>query len=233
MSNPARELHEIFLDWRTRHPGSSSSMLNVVEVRNEDGAAQMLRVYRLLARIDTILGQLEADGYSVSLFRRQVGVWVTIPLGLQGGWANTVHVDNFIPQTIVDQVEGLALFLDGKVYVFDAAHNEDLRGLLRDVRGALEDDDDELPRPLKLYIHRLLVEIQHALDDEAIGEAFDFADAVRRLWVALGSAENSSTEERSKSKWRRFAERILFDSTAQSMVTGGQAAITLAIESLG
>lgn len=231
MSNPARELHEIFLEWRTRHPGGSSSMFNVIEVRNDEGAAQMLRVYRLIARVDAILGQLEADGYTVSLFRRQVAGWVRIPLGLQGGWTNAVHAETFMPQAIVDQVEGLALFLDGKVYVFDASRNDDLRGLIRDVRGALE-EDDELPRPLRLYLHRLLTEIQQALDDSAIGEAFDFADAVRRLWVALGSAENSSTEERSKSKWRRFAERILFDSTAQSMVTGGQAAITLAIESL-
>jgi hypothetical protein len=59
------------------------------------------------------------------------------------------------------------------------------------------------------------------------------ADAIRRLWVALGSAENSSSEERAKSKWRRFAERILFDSAAQAMVTGGQAAITLAIDAAG
>lgn len=229
MSNPARELHLIFSDWQARYPGGEASMLNVVDVRSPAGADEMLRVYRLLARTDAILSQLATDGYAVGLFRRQVATWVQIPLGLNGGWSTGAYAENFIPQATIDQVEGLALFLDGKVYVFDSDRNDDLRELLGEVRSALE-EDTELPRPLKVYLHRLLAEIQIALDDAAIGEAFDFADAVRRLWVALGSAENSSTEERSKSRWRRFAERILFDSTAQAMVTGGQAAITLAID---
>lgn len=203
-------------------------MLNVVDARKEAGTDEMLRVFRLLSRIDNILAQLANDGVDVALFRRQVPGWVRIPLGLQGGWATTALAETFLPQAVIDQVEGLALFLDGKVYEFDTSRHNDLRDLLGDVRDALEVDQD-LPHPLKVYIHRLLTEIQRALDDEAIGESFDFADAVRRLWVALGSAENA-TDEQAKPMWRRFAERILFDSTAQAMVIGGQAAITLAIE---
>jgi hypothetical protein len=189
----------------------------------------MLHVYRLLARIDVILNQLDSDGYDVGLFRRQFAAWVRIPLGLRGGWSTAASVEHFIPSAIIDQVEGLALFLDGKVYEFDVSRHDDLRALVADVRMALE-VDVELPQPLRIYIHRLLAEIQHALNDEAIGEAFDLADAIRRLWVALGSAENASADDKSKSMWRRFAERILFDSAAQAMVIGGQAAITLAIE---
>jgi len=231
MSNPARELHLLLSDWRARFPPKASTFMNVVDVRAEAGAAEMLRVYRLLARIDDVLRQLEADGYDVQLFRRHIPAWIRIPLGVRGGWSTSAPVDMVLPRDLLDQIEALALYLDGKVYEFDVSRHDDLRTLLRDVRHALE-EDVELPLPLKLYIHRLLSEIQQALDNTAIGEAFDFADAIRRLWIALGSAENSTTDDRAKSKWRRFAERILFDSAAQAMVTGGQAAITLAIDAV-
>lgn len=196
-------------------------MRQLVDPTSRDGAIEVLTAARLLNRIEDLLTDFDRRGMKVDLYRRQIPDWVAAMVSYQAGWGQQLSSDQVISAEHLDEIEGLANFLDGKVYILGAG-TETLDGLLARAHSLLA-DDDELDQQLTEYIHRLLQQITIALEDDAVGIAFDYADAVQRLWVAFRAAEGASPEY--ADRWRDLWTQISAGTVSGALVQVGSIVI--------
>jgi len=206
MSNPAWQLHAVYTELRTAAEPAQHSLDGLTQIYSEDGHRRWTTCAALLTRIETLLETLEREGHRVAVYRKMVRHFKTPLTGTIAGWEGAINPDGVITQDRLDQLEAVAAFLDGKVHELSAGDMTDL-GLVVDKAASLLQDDVSLPVPLRRYIHRLLQAIRHALEDEAIGETFDFDASVTQLWIALQAAASTSTEK--ESFWKALAGEIV------------------------
>ncbi len=90
---------------------------------------------------------------------------------------------------------------------FGASMKETLRSVLDQARKLLE-TDDSIGNELRVFIHRLLQQIQDALDDDAVGASFDFSEASARMWVAFQTAETRSQDSNKRRGWGELWRQI-------------------------
>lgn len=220
MSNPARELHALYSDWRERAAGGrGTQFLTVVNADTAEGNREILKAFRLLARIDDLLSLMAAEGLKVEVYRRQYPRWAYGVIGRRAsGWSAQINSDAVMTEADMDQIEAFASFLDGKVLEIEPSGIPTLRSVLAQARGLLE-NDESIDHHLRLYLHRLLHEMQSALDDEAVGVGFDLPEAVRRLWVALRAAESASEDK--KAEWMAIWKQIATGIASGLMVEAG------------
>ncbi|MBW9094625.1 hypothetical protein JNB62_13090 [Microbacterium jejuense] len=231
MGNPARELHELYGAWRSTVAASSNGTLALQQIVNPttaDGAGQVLRAARYLVRISDLLSEMERQGAHVGLYRRQFPRWV-LPVVGYSGWQNQIGAETVMPEADFDSLEGFANYLDGKVAVFNTGGEANIRQILRSARDLLE-QDDSLDDGLKMYIHRLLSEIERALDDAAVGASYDFAAGVEQLYVAVRAAAGASTK--ASGLWRDLGVQFTAGLLSSGVLQGGTA-ILAAITSGG
>jgi hypothetical protein len=217
MSNPARELHVIYQGWRDANPEGKRSLQQVVRPLGQ-GLAHVATATRLLVRISDLLTYFENEGLAVAVYRRQYAAWWAPVLAHPHGWGGVASAEATAAQSTLDQIEGFAAFLDGKVYSISSEGTETLREIL-DRAAAVLEEDASLDAELRVYIHRLLQSIRIALDDDAVGVATDYAECVRQLWVALRAAEGASKTK--GSEWRGIWTQIATAATAGALVEGG------------
>lgn len=229
MANPARELHSAYQEIRESLDSSGTTSLNrVLKPMTPEGNRQVVKIARLLEQIDVLLTQMEREQMSVALYRRQYPEWYVGLLGYPNGWSAAVSGEAFMSQALMDQIEGFANFLEGKVLSLSDAGEASLRDSLAAARKLLEADQD-LDHTLRLYIHRLLAEMERALQDEAIGAGFDIEESIVRLWVAFRAAE-SSTSDANKGKWRDLWVQMVAGVASGSLVQGGTVAMQLMLD---
>ncbi|KQX07328.1 MULTISPECIES: hypothetical protein [unclassified Leifsonia] len=226
MTNPARELLTLYVEWRAALVNGDRHMMDLVQPHSQEGAHQLEGAMRLLLRIDQVLQQLEDDGKSVAIFRRQFPQWSMGVLSTAIGWNTNLSGESLVPTMYMDQIEAFANFLDGKVPEIGPAHVENLREVLARARTLLEEDLSIDPE-LQTYLHRLLQEMQHALDDDAMGAGYDFSDGAQRLWVAFQAAEASSAK---KEKWADLVNKILVGVVTSTVIESGKAVVKLMLE---
>ncbi|WP_402843747.1 hypothetical protein [Microbacterium sp. GXS0129] len=208
MGNSAEELHALYTEWRGRMPARQGSTVNdALKPNTAEGIAEIIRAYGLLSTIDQQLKYLASRKHRVSVYQRQLGRWARVPLSLNAGWGNSTMPEMLVSDEILEQIEGLSYYLDGKVLAYDEHDVEQLRPLIDRADSLLTDDDDMDPR-LKMYLRRLIGEIRLALDDEHAGRVFDFTTATERLWVAFTAAADQAKPE-AKGFWRELAGQIV------------------------
>lgn len=231
MANPARELHALFTRWLEAHEATGrGNFADALSIREPSGAAELREAYALLSSIDLLLHRMQAKGSDVAVFIRQLDGWARVPLLIESGWKTNAHPDHLISATRLEQIETLALYLDGKVHSFDGADRASLAQIVAQAHEELVADESLSPQ-LREYLHHLLAEIRTALDDERIGRSFDFAEACRRLWVAMRAASADSTDEDQRRRWRRIGDAILIGSVSSGAVEAASAAVRFAIGS--
>lgn len=231
MANPARELHTLFSGWRAAHEADGGgAFANALHIQEASGAAEMRQAYALLTSIELLLRRMQAKGSEVGVFIRQLDGWSRVPLLIDAGWKSNAHADHLINETRLDQIETLALYLDGKVHSFDDADRSSLSEIVIQAHEALIADESLSPQ-LREYLHHLLAEIRTALDDERVGRAFDFAEACRRLWVAIRAASAESDDEDKRNRWKKIGDAILIGTASSAVVEAASAAVRFAIGS--
>lgn len=201
MSNPARELHTLYTAWRARVDEVKGSLENALQPFGE-GASQMIVAMSLLTRIDTTLTRFELDGLKVDLYRRQQPGWASGVMSYAAGWKVNLTGEHVFTQAKLDEIEGFANYLDGKVLEYSDLQASELLHIVGRAQKALA-EDTELDSLLSLYIHRLLQQIVEALTDQNFGIKFDVEAAAEELSVAFRAAEASSSKERA-SVWREL-----------------------------
>ncbi|WP_278102257.1 hypothetical protein AB0870_12055 [Microbacterium proteolyticum] len=223
MGNPARVAHEILTAWRekaTAKPGVNNPAL--IGVRKQ---ADIVRLATALSEIEALLGQLERDGVRVKAYRNQIPDWWSGLIVPDYSPGQGVPPDGIITAEHLDEIDACASFLDFYVRTLSPEHYDNLRAVVAAARKLLEEDEG-LSQQLRMYIHRLLREIEHALDDDAMGETFDFAEAALRLRVAFQAAQQEDTSGRGT--WHTLWTAIASGSAA-NMLTQGVGVVIAAI----
>jgi hypothetical protein len=201
----------------------------VVDITTREGLVEVEVATCALLRMNDLLNGFQADGRDVAVFRRQYPGWWRGTLSMAVGWNQDMHPDHVVTQEVLDTIETFAHYLDGKVRVVASIPSEGLRDILDKARTALEDDVSLSPR-LAGYIHRLLQQIQNALDNQAMGEAFDFAGAIDQLYAALSAAEGESRaasepESRTPSLWSQVLTLLVTRFSGDGAGALGRAAV--------
>ncbi|MDD7943526.1 hypothetical protein PUW79_02660 [Microbacterium sp. NE2HP2] len=226
MTNPAWVLHGIYSRWRETVDAANQPLNGVLDINSVEAAHELATAARALARMDELLTQFEASGRSVGLYRRQYPEWWKGLVAYDYGWGQNLNGEMVMTQVLMDEIEGFAHFLDGKVVVMSPGAKEGLRQILADARDALEVDEHLSPE-LRAYISRLLHQIQIALDEEAIGATFDYAEAVQNLYVAFKAASGENTDK--SGLWNNLLTNILPTGVVAAMIEAGSVLSQLAI----
>lgn len=188
-------------------------MVSILDPKSTEGITAIRHAYALLSTIDGVLRRLKAEGRNVSVFEKHLDGWARVPLSLDTGWTSAVSPDHLISEGTLDQIESFAAYLEGKVLVLAESHDANLRDLIDRADGLLTREG--LDPALQHYLRRLIAEIRFALDDEATGAAFDYSDAVQRLWVAFNAAAERAPEDQ-KAGWRDLVKQVFI-----GVVSGG------------
>lgn len=207
MSNPALELHDLYLSWRDRISESPSQQNMKVHlgIDSREGMAEIRHAFSLLTTIDQILTRFELDGRRFQPYRKQLDQWARVPLSGQAGWASNVSPLHLISESVLDQIQSFGGYLEGKVLELNPSHESNLRSLMAQADSLL--DEDDFDPALRRYLRRLITAIRYALDDEQTGKGFDFTSAVEQLWVALNAAAERAPEHQ-RPRWRKLVEQI-------------------------
>ena len=207
MTNPALELHDLYLSWRDRIAASPNQQNMKVHlgIDSPEGMSEVRRAFALLATIDEILKRFELDGRRFQPYRKQLDQWARIPLSVRAGWAANVSPLHLISESVLDQVQSFGGYLEGKVLELAPAQDSNLRNLIAQADALL--DDEDFDPALRQYLRRLITAIRYALDDEQAGKGFDFTAAVEQLWVALNAAAERAPEHQ-RPRWRKLVEQV-------------------------
>lgn len=208
--NPARRLHGTLIDWQAQHTSGGQSVGNTRLLHTDDGMQRQLDALDDLREIEAKLDVLEAQGVRVVVSRRYVPVWRRMTLGYPAGWSRPAEPTTVYDDAAMDQLETLADRLDERLPDLTDGEKTKLQGIVSDALELLQ-ADETLSKPLKLYLGRIISEIQNAMLDEKYGERFDYPAAARRLWVTLMAAAQDSTDETQKPKWRDATKRFIWD----------------------
>lgn len=226
MTNPARRLHEIFVDWRAQYGPSTSAY----EVRGwhkspSPAVETHLEVFRLLLSIRNALDYLEAKGISISTYRQYYEQWMQMALHVPNNWTGSSDPQQGFPAEPLAHLDTLATLLDVDRPALHPDPEAKLRTVVAEVFDLLA-TDESLSEHLREYVFKLANEIRTALDDEAITGSFDFAAAAERLWVAVYAAAGQS--RKASGKWKTTARRLFLDSAAGAIGSSPSLGLTIA-----
>lgn len=227
--NPARRLHNTLLGWINTHGTKTVSVSDTRGLSTSEGMQEQLLAVEDLLQVVRGLDELENRGVPVSIYRRYVDQWSWMVLAYPGGWSGNQTVSAVYQGGPLDHLETLAHWFDDRQPGLTTEHRHNL-GSITEQAQAILDDDDTLSPVLRLYLGRLLREIRNALDDEQLGERFDFEQAAQRLWVTLIAAADQSTDPTHKAKWSDTAKRFVWDSAVS--IIGNGPTLLLAITGL-
>lgn len=215
MSNPARQLHSIYLSWQTKLVEKPSGSPRSLLAPTGGGFDEAILVAALLVRMRRLIDQMAEEGRPVDLYRRQIPSWfaplASTNLSAAGG-------RGLIDAGLLDQIEGFANFLDDKVPMISADKQDNLYDLVAQALAVLE-DDESLPRELSGYIRRLLQQIRVALESSRAGSAVDVGELAYSLWVAFAAAEARSKDN--GNRWRDLGVQLLAGTVSGTIVQSG------------
>ena len=212
MTNSALALFELFSSWRTNLEGNQNSVANSRRLEEPEGIVEN-RV-GMSHLMDTIRGldELENAGVQVRVYKRYVAHWTRMLMSYPLGWYTQTGAEEAFPSSAMDQLEALSSWFEVHKPRLRPEAKGTLHELVDDTRSLLR-DDDSISNELRLYLQRLISEIDAALNDEELGESFDYASATERLWVGLFAASAQSADDEQKSRWSNLARRFLIPTT--------------------
>lgn len=227
--NPARRLLNTLTDWQAHHTQTTMSVGGTRKLNSAEGLQRQLEALDDLRQIEENLDLLEEQGVRVGVSRRYVPAWRRMALGYPHGWSTQADPAAVYDRAAMDQLETLADRMDERLPGLTAGEKKKLEDIVGDVSELLH-EDETLSDPLKLYLGRIISEIQNAMLDERYGERFDYLAAARRLWVTLMAAAEDSTDVKQKPKWRDTTRRFIWDASVSAL--GNSPSVLLALSGL-
>ena len=169
-----------------------------------------------LAAVRSGIDELEAAGLPVGTYRKYVRGWSVMVFSYPEGWQSILSSEGAYPSSTLDHLQTLAGWFATTRPRPSAESQDELRTFLIDVQSLLE-SDDTVSAQLKVYLGRLIREMQNALDDEQLLERFDFDEAGRRLWTALFAAAAQTADDEKKSAWTDLANKLWWPTVAGAL----------------
>lgn len=208
MQNPAEALHRIFERWQQSNPGKAVSLGELTNLEAPDGANDLVEVFYLLRLIKGHIERLErTHGHHLKIYRKGYLQWVQIAAGYSQGWQAPASGLKLVPETSLDTLQTLALYLDGKVFEPPPEMFSSLPDTLRQARDLITSDPD-LDRTLARYLLELIRRAEEALEESKMTETFDFETALIQLYTGLESA-GLHTSEGNRNRFFEMAKAVL------------------------
>jgi hypothetical protein len=195
------------------------------DLRSEKGMNRQLQAVTDLLALRSGLADMFAAGLPVGTYLKYVPAWTAMTMSYPQGWSGLVNGEDAYPVSTLDHLRTLAGWFQAAGPSPSADAQGELRDFLIDVLALLE-DDATISAELKVYLGRLVREMQNALDDEEVFDRFDFDEAGRRLWTALFAAAAQSQDEEKEAAWRGMANKLWWPTaagvlgSAPSIITG-------------
>lgn len=210
--NPAQSLYDFLLD--SKAGAAAGAALGTVRALNDsEGMAQQLQAVADVIAVRESLREMVKAGLPVDTYEKYLPDWERMVVGYPVGWVNQLKPDEAFPAAILDHLHTLAgWFATTHPTPSDSALSE-LRTFLADVLSLLE-DDDTITAELKVYLGRLVREMQNAIDDDSLLQRFDLDEAGRRLWTALFAASAQTGSEERQRAWTKLADKLWWPSAA-------------------
>lgn len=225
MSNPARELHQLFIEWQTRHKGQRIAPMTGRGETPDEIATGSLKAMDAVVQIDHLLAEW-GKSRNVATYRRYLVRWINMITVYPNAWQSPANADSIYPQSAIDQLEALADLVDmsNEGWV-PALAEERIREFMDAVRDALE-SDEELPAEFRSYIEELIAAIEDALKH---GDIARLKADLEHLRMALFVAESQSPKQ--KGKWLGLLGRWGMGTISQTIASLPGTAIEIAATS--
>ncbi|MFJ3385610.1 MULTISPECIES: hypothetical protein [unclassified Curtobacterium] len=211
--NPAQSLYDYLLEMKQRLSPGNVTVGDARGLGTAGGMDKQLQAVTDLLAIRNGIDDLETAGLPVSTYRKYVNDWASMVLSYPTGWSNNVSVANVYPSSTLDHLHTLAGWFATTRPLPSEQSQSELRMFLQDVQSLLE-SDDTITAQLKVYLGRLVREMQNALEDEEVLKRFDFEEAGKRLWTALFAASAQTTDDGKRSAWTDLANKLWWPATA-------------------
>ncbi|MDY0892991.1 hypothetical protein [Frigoribacterium sp. CFBP9030] len=207
MSNPAADLHALFVQWGEVLKDGNHSVAGSRGLDTVRGFAGQRDAMRHLLDLVDGLARLEEQGLPVSLYSKYVPAWTSMLMNFDRSWGSAMSREVAFPSNEMDHLETLIGWFAVGAPRLRGGTGMELRALLEDVSSLLL-EDASISDELRLYIRRLVADITASLDDETLGDGFDLGGAAERLWVALFAAAGQTSDPEKKSRWANLATTI-------------------------
>lgn len=215
MSNPARRLLEIYVQWGSKYStGVQALEARGLHQKNPEAMALQMESFRLLISIEHALEYLGSKNASIDVYRAQFPEWVKMAINAPNTWTGGTSTEQGFPSAPMSHLNTFATLLDFDRPGLQPEPEAKLRDVVHAVMELLIADESLTPH-LREYVFKLANEIRTALDDEAISGSFDFVDSAERLWVAMYAAAGQSRTMRTK--WKGAASNLFRDAGAAAL----------------
>lgn len=207
MGNPARELLQIFRSWSSAQGADGQPALTRGWATGAEPDDEYFGAMAALLQIRRDLNDLRDAGADVDHYETYVTAWLQMFVNYPNNWQHPTSGGLSFPKSDLDHLAGLATLLDMTPRRELPAGGQDLlRKTIADAK-ALLIEDTSLSSQLQIYLVRLIREIERALEDDLMGQDFDYVEKAESLWVALQAAAGQSRGR--KGKWKTAASRLL------------------------
>ncbi|WP_157509997.1 hypothetical protein [Frondihabitans sp. Leaf304] len=184
-----------------------------------------------LLQIRRDLDDLGDAGADVDHYDTYVSAWLQMLLNYPNHWQAAASGGVAFPKSDLDHLAGLATLLDMTPRrVLPAGGQDLLRKTIADAKTLLI-EDTSLSSQLQTYLVRLIREIERALEDEALGDEFDYLAKAEDLWVALQAAAGQSRGK--KTGWKAAAARLLIPAAGGVLTHAGELGLDGIQQALG
>mgnify|MGYP001645232460 FL=1 len=233
--NPAALLHEHLTVWRGTtsttlhsHFHATTSGDNVTE---DEMVARILDAARLLIRINRVIEGLDrSGGHRTGPYRRNYPVWCRSVLSIDKTWHTgaTYSPEDICPIAALDALDSLASVLDLVTPAPGRLSHQHLTALVTEIASLL-DDDATLSEELRAHLHMVVAHMRDCLANPDRYDLADLAEAAEDLLGAAKNAAEETTDPRTRSRWEKFRDGIVYPTVAGLIVNGATAGMPLLI----
>ena len=209
--NPASNLYEIFLQWRTHYETLSYPNQEVADSRrlqtfsegNRSAWALQRQAVRCLDGIEAIINRMDEEGDDVSSEKAYFVEWCDAVFAFPDGWKTKGH-------GVSEQaLASLGMFRNSaKRFVPDAGPDflKELRALLEDEPSLTPPADRPYPAELYDYFTRVKFHLKDCIDNYEVTNSFDLYRAAEAYRAAVFMMVNGKFVT-NPADWGRFAAK--------------------------
>jgi len=229
--NPATQLLEIFSVWESNiRAGHGGTWARRWESDATEATEEHIRAWRFLGDIARTVEGLSSLGLDMTAAETYLPRWAKMAASVNVSWSQSTGADSAFPQDALSQLQSLATIIELAGARGQPANIELLREVVEQAMQLLA-EDSSISGELRAYLVKLVRELRNALEDEAVGGGFNFAEAAERLWVAMQAASAQSKEK--GGAWRTVAAKMLPPAAAGVLAHVGNVAFDEVRKALG
>jgi hypothetical protein len=229
--NPAAQLLAILKKWESGLQQGHGAAYARNWDSNPDGAvADHIAAWKHLGVLSRVIDGLSADGFNMTMSKEYLPQWGRMAASVGASWTSNNHTVQPFPADAMSQLQALSTILE-LAQTRTGPTNLDLLSDVVTQASELLKDDESLSDELRAYLVKLVREIRNALEDDTLGDGFNFAEAAERLWVAMQAAAGESSEK--SDSWKQAAASLLPSAAAGVLTHMGVVGFDAVMKALG